>query len=99
MSTAADDLPVRLARPRRRDGAGGGRAGVRMRDRGVEVAGTKSSPTDVVTEADRASEELIRERLLGARPDDGFIGEESATTRRRTSRPGSAGSWTPSTAP
>ncbi len=54
-----------------------GELAVRMRDRGVEVAGTKSSPTDVVTEADKAVEQLIRERLLGPRPDDGFIGEES----------------------
>jgi myo-inositol-1(or 4)-monophosphatase len=53
-----------------------GRLVVRMREEGVSVAGTKSSPIDVVTEADRACEELIRERLLGARPTDGFIGEE-----------------------
>jgi myo-inositol-1(or 4)-monophosphatase len=46
------------------------------RSRGVEVTGTKSSPIDVVTEADRASEDLIRRRLLQARPDDGFLGEE-----------------------
>ncbi len=43
---------------------------------GVEVAATKTSPTDVVTEVDRASEELIRGRLLTARPGDGFVGEE-----------------------
>lgn len=49
-----------------------------LRARGVELADTKSSPTDVVTEADRACEELIRSRLLGARPDDGFVGEEGA---------------------
>ncbi len=48
----------------------------RMRDRGVEVAGLKSSPTDVVTAADQACEELVRERLLGGRPADGFFGEE-----------------------
>ncbi len=53
-----------------------GRLVVAMRERGVDVAGTKSSPIDVVTEADQACEDLIRERLLGARPDDGFIGEE-----------------------
>ena len=47
-----------------------------MRTRGADVAQTKSSPTDIVTEADRTSEELIRRRLLGARPDDGFVGEE-----------------------
>jgi myo-inositol-1(or 4)-monophosphatase len=43
---------------------------------GVTVAATKSSPVDVVTEADRAAEELIHRRLLEARPDDGFVGEE-----------------------
>jgi myo-inositol-1(or 4)-monophosphatase len=47
-----------------------------MRATGVDVADTKSSPIDIVTEADRTCEELIRTRLLGARPDDGFIGEE-----------------------
>jgi myo-inositol-1(or 4)-monophosphatase len=40
------------------------------------VAGTKSSPTDVVTEMDRAAEELIRRRLLAARPGDAILGEE-----------------------
>lgn len=39
---------------------------------------TKSSVTDLVTATDRAIEELIRARLLDARPDDGFIGEEGA---------------------
>lgn len=48
----------------------------RMRDEGVDVAATKSSATDVVTRADRASEELIRSRLLAARPDDAVVGEE-----------------------
>ena len=42
----------------------------------VTVADTKTSDVDVVTEADRASEELIRSRLLAARPDDSFLGEE-----------------------
>jgi myo-inositol-1(or 4)-monophosphatase len=41
-----------------------------------DVASTKSSPTDVVTEMDRASEALIRERLLVARPGDAMLGEE-----------------------
>ncbi|MDN5894707.1 MAG: inositol monophosphatase [Nocardioides sp.] len=43
---------------------------------GITVAATKSSPVDIVTQADRDSEELIRDRLLTARPDDGFLGEE-----------------------
>jgi fructose-1,6-bisphosphatase/inositol monophosphatase family enzyme len=42
----------------------------------VEIAATKSSPTDVVTEMDRRAEELIRSRLLAARPDDAVLGEE-----------------------
>lgn len=42
----------------------------------VDVADTKSSPTDIVTAIDRDSETLIRERILAARPADGFIGEE-----------------------
>lgn len=43
---------------------------------GVEVAGTKSSDVDVVTAADRASEELLRARLREARPHDAILGEE-----------------------
>ena len=42
----------------------------------VDVAATKSSPTDVVTEMDRRSEELIRSRILAARPSDAILGEE-----------------------
>jgi myo-inositol-1(or 4)-monophosphatase len=44
--------------------------------RGVAVADTKTSDTDVVTEADRASETLIRRLLRERRPDDAFLGEE-----------------------
>ena len=43
---------------------------------GITVLDTKSSPTDVVTEMDRATEELIRDRLLAVRPDDAVLGEE-----------------------
>jgi len=46
------------------------------RTREVTVAATKSSDVDIVTEADRASEVLIRDRLLGRRPDDALLGEE-----------------------
>jgi myo-inositol-1(or 4)-monophosphatase len=51
----------------------------RRRREGVEVAATKSSPVDIVTEVDRAAERLIFERLMGARPDDGFLGEEGGS--------------------
>ncbi|WP_141013517.1 inositol monophosphatase family protein [Nocardioides sambongensis] len=43
---------------------------------GVGVTATKSSEVDVVTEADRAAEELIRARLLARRPGDAILGEE-----------------------
>ena len=42
----------------------------------ITVADTKSTVTDVVTAVDRESEELIRARILQARPDDSFLGEE-----------------------
>jgi myo-inositol-1(or 4)-monophosphatase len=41
-----------------------------------EVVETKSSPTDVVTALDTASERLIRARVLEARPGDSVLGEE-----------------------
>ena len=46
---------------------------------------TKSTPTDMVTEMDRASEELIVAALLDARPDDGILAEEGSE------RPGTSG--------
>lgn len=46
----------------------------------IEVAATKTSPTDVVTESDLAAERLIRERLLAARPADAILGEEGGGT-------------------
>jgi myo-inositol-1(or 4)-monophosphatase len=42
----------------------------------ITVADTKSTVTDVVTAVDRESEELIRARVLQARPGDSFLGEE-----------------------
>jgi myo-inositol-1(or 4)-monophosphatase len=46
----------------------------------VVVAATKSSPTDVVTQMDRDSEELVRGLVRRHRPDDGFLGEEEGLT-------------------
>ncbi len=44
---------------------------------GVErQVSAKSTPTDLVSEADLASERAIRELLARRRPDDGFVGEE-----------------------
>src|SRR5688572_22743238 len=42
------------------------------------IVETKSTGTDMVTEMDRAAEALIVDRLLGARPTDGILGEEGA---------------------
>ena len=39
---------------------------------------TKSTSTDMVSEMDRASEQLIARELLTARPDDGIVGEEGS---------------------
>jgi myo-inositol-1(or 4)-monophosphatase len=46
---------------------------------------TKSSPTDLVSEADRASEAYIVSQLQSARPSDSFVGEEG-TSYSGTSR-------------
>lgn len=48
------------------------------RPSGVGVAATKSTETDVVTEMDHRSEELLRRLILEHRPDDGILGEEGA---------------------
>ena len=42
------------------------------------AAGTKTSPTDMVTETDRAAEALIVGALLAARPGDGILAEEGS---------------------
>jgi myo-inositol-1(or 4)-monophosphatase len=47
------------------------------RSEGVSIAATKSALADIVTEADREVETLIRSRLREIRPADGFLGEES----------------------
>jgi myo-inositol-1(or 4)-monophosphatase len=56
---------------------------VRRRREAVEqmdVATTKSTQTDIVTASDLAAEALIRDQLLTARPNDGFLGEENGHT-------------------
>jgi myo-inositol-1(or 4)-monophosphatase len=56
-----------------------GELAARRRSEGVEVAATKSTIVDVVTEADREVERLILGRIQDARPDDGVLGEEGAS--------------------
>jgi myo-inositol-1(or 4)-monophosphatase len=45
-----------------------------------KVVATKSSPTDVVTDADHAAEALIRDLIGDARPGDRILGEEGGET-------------------
>ena len=52
---------------------------------GVRQAATKSSPTDPVTDADRAAEQLVVDLILGSRPHDAVLAEEG------TERPGTSG--------
>src|SRR5258708_27204096 len=62
--------------------AAAGEAGRMLVDKrpadGPDVVQTKSSPTDVVTQMDRAAERLIVQRISEARPLDGLLGEEGA---------------------
>ena len=64
------ELAVRLARE-------AGTLALSMRE-GVAAEDTKSTPTDLVTAADRAVERLLLDGLRAARPDDGVLGEEGA---------------------
>ena len=56
----------------------------RRRAEGVSLAATKSTIADIVTEADREVEALIRSRLERERPGDGFLGEESGEAASST---------------
>src|SRR4051812_26367749 len=60
-----------------------GALALEMRE-GVETLPTKSSPTDVVTAADRAVERLLVEGIRSARPGDGILGEEGASDEGTT---------------
>jgi myo-inositol-1(or 4)-monophosphatase len=48
--------------------------------RELEVS-SKSTPTDLVSEADLASERAIKALLATCRPDDGFVGEEGGSAQ------------------
>ena len=54
------------------------------RAEGVAIAATKSAIADIVTEADREVEALIRARIAEGRPGDGFLGEESGAEEGTT---------------
>jgi myo-inositol-1(or 4)-monophosphatase len=48
---------------------------------GVEELDSKSTPTDTVTAADKAVEALLHSALSAARPADGILGEEGASSQ------------------
>lgn len=57
----------------------------RVRDGAEREVTSKSTPTDLVSEADVAAQRAIRELLRERRPDDGFLGEEDGESERGTS--------------
>jgi myo-inositol-1(or 4)-monophosphatase len=59
----------------------GGLLAERARHVCERVVASKSTPTDLVSEADLASEQAIRELLAARRPADGFVGEEGGRAR------------------
>jgi myo-inositol-1(or 4)-monophosphatase len=48
-------------------------------EHGAEAVTSKSTPTDLVSDADLASERAIRGLLASRRPQDGFVGEEGGS--------------------
>jgi myo-inositol-1(or 4)-monophosphatase len=76
-TTPSDDLLDELLTLATRLAHDAGSLALSMRE-GIEVESTKSTPTDVVTAADAASEALVVEGIHAARPDDGVLGEEGA---------------------
>jgi myo-inositol-1(or 4)-monophosphatase len=68
------ELAVELAR------MAGGLLRERARKGAEAEIASKSTPTDLVSEADLASERAIRELLASRRPGDGFVGEEGGSS-------------------
>ncbi|OKL48372.1 hypothetical protein BSR28_01325 [Boudabousia liubingyangii] len=54
-----------------------GRLAERYREEGISVAKTKSTDLDIVTQADTAVEQMIKDGLKERFPKDGFFGEET----------------------
>lgn len=62
-----------------------GRIAWRLREKGLEQ-NTKTSISDVVTNADRAAERFVATVLEGIRAEDGIVGEEGARTQSKSGR-------------
>jgi myo-inositol-1(or 4)-monophosphatase len=84
MPEQISDTPAELAELRRVAELVASEAAARLRtlpaprSTGADPVSTKSSPTDVVTAADKALEELVRGRLAELRPGEPVFGEEEA---------------------
>ena len=63
----------------------GGLLAERARHGAEREVASKSTPTDLVSEADVASQRAIRELLRERRPDDGFVGEEEGRSEQGSS--------------
>ena len=77
MSAEAElrELAERAAR------AAGGLLRERFEAGGERATGSKSTHTDLVSEADLAAERAIRDVIAAARPDDAILGEEGGETQ------------------
>jgi myo-inositol-1(or 4)-monophosphatase len=79
MPTADDPDHTELLELAERLARGAGALTVRLRSAGGPLGvHAKSSPTDLVTEVDRASERWLADELARLRPDDALLGEEGA---------------------
>lgn len=78
-SPVAEHLPAQLADLAASTAHFVGSVVRQMREGGVSLTRTKSSQTDVVTEADEEAERLIVRALVEARPQDGILGEEGSS--------------------
>ena len=83
-SVGAPD-PVELVALARAAAVAAGDLLLEGQDGAAADVGTKTSRTDMVTAVDRASEALITETLLGARPGDAVLGEEGGLAGAGTS--------------
>lgn len=73
----ADELPEVLADLALRTARAAGDLLVARALHAHEGVTTKSSPTDMVSDADRAAEDLVLSMLRAERPDDAVVGEET----------------------
>lgn len=77
--TAADELAASLRELATELARCAGALVLAARRQGIISADTKASATDIVTEHDRASEQLIVSALRMARADDAIVGEEGTS--------------------